>query len=366
MEKSEIDARTARLSGGLNRLGAEAAMLTRRQDVYYFSGFTGDDAVLLLTAERRIRRWLVTDSRYAEEAEKTAPGCEVVLWKKGMAACAGALCKRLRLKRIGYSPASATVAFFNAMSEAAPDGTEWMGVDEAIGAVRSVKSAWEVKAILKALACAETAFAAAKRRWRAGMTEREVKNDLEWEMRRLGADDAAFETIVASGANASLPHAHAGSGKIAPGRMVLVDFGARVGFYHSDLTRTLWPGDMPARWRRRYEAVLAAQDAALAATRDGAARNAPDAAARNALAEHGLDERFIHGLGHGVGLEVHEEPRIGKTAKGVLAAGNIVTVEPGIYFPGSGGIRVEDMALIEKEEARILGSLPRDCDAAVF
>ena len=362
--RDEIPSRLEALFERLERLGLDGAILDRRDDAYYFSGYTGSDAVVLLSVKKR-RGWLVTDSRYAEEAEQTAPGLETVLWRGGFAASVGKMIGKFRLAKMAYTPSTLRVAFFDHMRREA--GTRrWRDIDSEIGDLRSVKSPGEVDAIAKAVACADAAFLAAKKRWRAGMTEIEVKNDLEWEMRRRGAEDASFETIVAVGPNASLPHAHAGNGKIRPGAMLLVDFGARLGRYNSDCTRTLWAGSVPAVWLKRYRKVLAAQAAGLAAIRAGVPCSAPDAAAREVLAGAGLEEKFTHGLGHGVGLAVHEEPRLGKASRRVLAAGNVVTVEPGVYFPGSGGIRIEDMAVVEEEGARVLGMLPKDPESLVF
>ncbi len=223
-----------------------------------------------------------------------------------------------------------------------------------------------MQAIRASLACAEQAFLVAKPRWRIGMTETEIKNDLEWEMRRQGAEGTSFETIVAVGANASLPHAHAGCGKIRAGAMLLIDFGAFRNRYCSDLTRTLWAGDVPKAWRRRYQAVLEAQQAGIAAIRAGARGSDVHRKAVAVFAGCGLADRFTHGLGHGVGLAVHESPRLSTRCDKPLAAGNIVTVEPGVYFPGSGGIRVEDMALVTKTGAEILSSLPKTLDSVVL
>ncbi len=365
MKKNEFPPRLAALFDVLDRLGLDGAVLDNRDDQHYFSGYTGSDAVVVLSARRR-RGWLVTDLRYSEEAGASAPGLEAVVWREAFPAFVGKMLTKAAMKKVGYTPASLRVAFFDGMRAEAKKAGAWRDVGPEISRLRSVKSRSEVRAVEAALACAEAACQASRKRWKVGMTEVEVKNDLEWEMRRRGAEDTAFETIVAVGANASLPHAHAGAGKIRPGRMLLVDFGAKLGRYHSDLTRTLWPGEIPARWRKRLEAVLAAQAAGVAAIRAGVSGREPDAAARRELAERGLEAYFTHGLGHGVGLAIHEDPRLGKRAALPLAAGNVVTVEPGVYFPGAGGIRIEDMVLVEEGGARVLSTLPRDPDSLVF
>ncbi len=348
----------------LAELNLTGAVLDSPADIFYYTGFTGSDAVLVLSAAKR-KTWLVTDSRYSEEALKSAPGCEVVLWKDGFAAFTGRLLKKNRLRKIGFTPASLRVKFFEEMREGAGNSDGWSDVAAAISRQRSRKSPAEVAAVRAALRIAESAFLAAKARWKIGMTERDARNDLEYEMRRLGASDPSFESIVAVGANASLPHAHAGSGKITPGKMLLVDWGAKLNGYCSDSTRTLWPREIPKAWRKRYAAVCAAGQAAVEAIRPGALGKDVHAAARAVLDKAGIGDKFTHGLGHGVGLAVHEEPRLSPTGK-ELAAGNIVTVEPGVYFPGSGGIRVEDMVLVTPDGGEALNSLPRDAEAAVF
>lgn len=350
---------------GLEQAGIGGAVLDRRDDQFYFTGYSGSDAVLVVSAKKR-RGWLITDSRYTEEAERTAPGVEVQIWKGGFGAFTGALLRKLRFSAVAYTPVSMTVSFFDAMKKEAGGVKRWQDAGQDIARLRSVKSPAEVKRIEAALACAEAAFAKAKRRWKPGMSEVEVKNDLEWEMRRGGAQDAAFETIVAVGPNASLPHAHSGGRKIQAGKMLLIDFGARLDRYNSDLTRTLWAGSIPAVWRKRYLAVLEAQQAGIEAIREGVPGKKPHARAMEVFSKAGLAGNFTHGLGHGVGLAVHEEPRLSGVSTGILAAGNIVTVEPGVYFPGSGGIRVEDMALVTKTGCRILSSLRKGLDDMVF
>lgn len=353
------------LYSSLSARGVDGVVLDRRDDQFYFTGYTGSDAVLVLAVKKR-RGWLITDTRYTEEAEKTAPGVETLVWKGGFARFTGDLLRRNRLKKIAHTPHSLSAAFFLSMRDAAAPGAAWEDAGPDIAKLRAVKSASEVKAIEKALACAEAAFLTSKKRWKIYMAETEVKNDLEWEMRRRGAEDAAFETIVAVGANASLPHAHAGSRKIRGGKMLLIDFGARVDRYNSDLTRTLWAGEVPAVWRKRYEAVLAAQRAGTAAIREGIPGIEVDAAARSELTARKMEEYFTHGLGHGVGLAVHEEPRLSRLYNQPLESGNIVTVEPGVYFPGSGGIRVEDMVLVGKGGGRVLSTLRRELEDMIF
>lgn len=360
-----VSARLDLLFSHMAEKGMDAAIINRREDVYYFSGFTGTDTVLFLVAKRR-KLFLVTDARYTEEAEKTAPGYAVTMWKGGFAQFMGKLVKKFSARSVGFVPAAMTVQFHAGVIAEAGKRLAWLTLAPAISAMRAVKSPTELTAMKKALACAEAAFIASRRNWKAGMTEKDVKDDLEWAMRRHGAEDAAFETIVAVAANASLPHAHAGNGKLRPGKMLLIDFGARVGFYNSDLTRTMWVTDIPSVWQKRYQTVLECQLAAIEKLGPGIPGTAADAAARRILARAKIEPYFTHSLGHGVGLAVHEEPRLSHVATEPLLPGNIVTVEPGVYFPGSGGIRIEDMAVIGKTGATILSSLPKDLASQVI
>ncbi len=360
---AEIAARAEKFQNVLDELGLNGALLNRKEDVHYFSGYSGSDAVLLFAGKRR---QLITDARYTEEAAKSVYNCEVVLWRKSFGWFAGTQCRKFKLRKIGYTPSALTVAFFNSLKDALDKSAAWQGIDAKIFELRAIKSRFEIQAMEAALACAEKAFAKAKKRWKAGMTEKEVKDDLEWEMRRFGASDAAFETIVAAGPNASLPHAHAGERLLKKGKMLLIDFGARVGYYNSDLTRTMWLEDIPRIWRKRYQAVLDSQLAAIDVIAAGVTGDVPDSAARAVLAKANMEEYFTHSLGHGVGLAVHEEPRLSRVYLKPLQPGQIVTVEPGVYFPGSGGIRIEDMAAVEKQGVRILSSLPKDPASAVL
>jgi Xaa-Pro aminopeptidase len=270
----------------------------------------------------------------------------------------------MRLRRVGYAPETLTVAAFETIRSAA-GSVAFHRAGEIAARLRAVKSPWEIRRIRRAVRCAEEAFESVRGRIRPGMTEADLRLDLEWEMRRRGAEDAAFETIVAAGTNASRPHAHAGGRKLRPGGLVLVDWGARLGGYASDLTRVLFLGSIPPLWRRRYEHLLAAQRAGIDAIAPGVAARAADAAARERLAGEGLAKWFAHGLGHGLGLAVHEGPRLSPRDERTLWPGNVVTVEPGLYFPGKGGLRLEDDVLVTKTGRSVLSRLPRDLEWAV-
>lgn len=365
MKNNETGLRLTQFLAALAQSGFNAVILDNRDDIFYFTGYTGSDAVALFSVKSG-KGWLITDSRYLEEAQKTTSGAEILIWKEGFSSYVGKMLKKTRAKKVGYTPGTLTAAFWQGMRSQTAAVSEWVDVWPEITALRSVKSPGEISLMRTALACAQQAFLTAKKRWRVGMTETELKNDLEWEMRRLGAQDASFETIVAVAANASLPHAHSGDRKLAPGKMVLIDFGARVNRYCSDLTRTLWPESIPAVWRKRYQAVLDAQAAGIAAICAGVRADVPYKKTVAELNNMKIGDKFTHSLGHGIGLAVHEFPRLAPHNRQPLVAGNIVTAEPGVYFPGAGGIRTEDMVLVEEEGAQVLSSLPKSLDDAVL
>ncbi len=359
--QAQIPQRRARLRAILRRRRLGGVYLTRPEDVRYFSGFTGADSALLVT---RKRVWLITDPRYTEEAEQTAGDCNVLVWKKHPARFAGELAAKQRFKELGYCAGHLTVAAFKEL-KAGARGLKLHGIDDELKDLRALKDAAEVRAIGKALRCAEGAFEATRAWIKPGMREIEVRAELEMQMRRRGASDAAFETIVASGANASRPHAHAGKRKLKAGGLLLIDFGALVDGYNSDLTRVLFLGMIHNFWREKYLRVLDAQRAGIAAILPGATCAAADAAARAVFQEAGCGAYFSHGLGHGVGLAVHEAPRLSVRSREVLQPGHVVTVEPGLYYPRRGGIRIEDIVLITETGRRRLSRLPRDIEAMV-
>jgi Xaa-Pro aminopeptidase len=342
-----------------DRLGA--VYLTRPSSVHYYSGFSGDDSTLLVTQRKA---FLITDFRYVEEAEHSTHDCEVVTWKGSLHGHAGSLLKKSRVTRAGFEASHLSVSAHRALKEPVR-GVRLIPWDAPAAQPRRTKSTWEIRQIRKSLRIAEAGFLAARAQIRPGMLETDLQRELEYQMQLQGADGAAFPTIVARTANASLPHAHPGRRKIQAGGLVLIDWGARLGHYNSDLTRTLFVDSIPAIWRQRYEAVLEAQLLALqnlASTRSGAEI---DQIARKSLAQHKLDKRFGHSLGHGVGLEVHEGPGLGGRSKAPLETGAVVTVEPGVYFPRSGGIRIEDMALVGPSGCTVLSRLPKDLEWAV-
>ncbi len=354
----EVTARVKRFKELLAVSGIAAALVTRKSDVRYFSGFTGDDSCLLLTKRQD---YLITDGRYVEEAKNTTRLYEVVTWKDHPAAFAAELLPGT-IKKIGICDNHLTVHWHKKLLGA---GLNTVPLDSVIANIREQKSAWEVDKIRDSLKAVESAFREFKSRIKVGMTEKELKLELEFLMYRQGVEAPSFDTIVAEGENASLPHAHAGERCIAQGSILLIDFGGIIDGYCSDLTRTLFIGDVSDQWRERYELVLQAQQAGMAVIKAGAETKSSDIAAREVFAAAGVEENYLHSLGHGVGMDIHELPRLSKKAAGKLPAGAVVTVEPGLYYPGFGGIRIEDMVLVERSGVRVLSTLEKDLESAV-
>lgn len=327
----------------------EAAVISHPPNVRYLTGFTGSNGILFLAQGQAV---LFTDPRYELQAAQECD-CRVRVargrtWEAVLrhAARRG---KRLALEadRVSHSTWAQAAARLGRGAKIEPLG-------DAVERMRRVKSAGEIAAIRASAALCVEAFRQAVRRFRPGMTENEAAAEIEYRMRRLGAEGAAFETIVAAGARGALPHARPGGEKLGAGRTVLIDMGANLGGYMSDMTRVIHFGAPSREFLRLYGAVVEAQQAALAELRAGAAAKRVDRAARSALRKHGLERFFTHSTGHGVGLEIHEGPRIGLKSDEILEAGMVVTVEPGVYLAGKAGIRIEDTALVTGTGAEIL------------
>lgn len=321
-------------------------------NVRYLSGFTGSNAALLVFADDR-PAVLATDGRYRTQAAQQAPDLEVAIERAcgrhlaGRAASAG-------VRRLGFESHVVTVDGFDALAgELAQAGPELVRASQTVEALREVKDAGEVALLRLACEAADAALTdlVAGGGLRPGRTEREVGRELEALMLDHGADGVSFETIVASGANSAIPHHRPTDAVLAVGDFVKIDFGALVGGYHSDMTRTFVLGKA-ADWQREiYDLVSAAQRAGRHALRAGASLADVDAAARGVIADAGHGERFGHGLGHGVGLQIHEAPGINASAAGTLLAGSVVTVEPGVYLPDRGGVRIEDTLVVADESS---------------
>ena len=341
-------------------------LVTDLINVRYLSGFTGSNGALLVFADDR-EPVLATDGRYRTQAAQQAPGLEVVIER----ACGRYLAGRAAddgVRRLGFESHVVTVdgldALTNELDERKSDQssgpTELVRASGTVEALREVKDAGELALLRLACEAADTALTELVERGglRPGRTEREVARELEARMLDHGADAVSFETIVAAGPNSAIPHHRPTDAVLATGDFVKIDFGALVAGYHSDMTRTFVLGKA-ADWQLEiYQLVAEAQRAGREALLPGAGLRDVDAAARQLIADAGYGEQFGHGLGHGVGLQIHEAPGIGATSAGTLLAGSVVTVEPGVYLPGRGGVRIEDTLVVPNDASETAGHTP--------
>lgn len=344
----------------LQAAGLDALLVSDLVNVRYLSGFTGSNAALLVFAGDT-PSVLATDSRYRTQAARQAPDLEAAIER----ACGRHLVERAvaaGARRIGFESHIVTVDGFDALSGALSGGADLVRASGTVEGLREVKDAGEVALLRLACEAADAALAAlvARGGLRPGRTERAVARELEALMLDHGADGPSFETIVAAGANSAVPHHRPTDAELAAGDFVKIDFGALVGGYHSDMTRTFVLRTVSSWQEEIYALVAEAQRAGLDALERGTPLKDVDAAARRVIADAGYGEHFGHGLGHGVGLQIHEAPGIGSAAVGALRAGSVVTVEPGVYLPGRGGVRIEDTLLVGERAAESLSRFPKE------
>lgn len=348
--------RRAALAGALEALEVDAVLVTRLPNVRYLSGFTGSNAQALLTASASV---FFTDGRYTEQSRHEVPDMERVTYLRALGEPLAEACGRLGIRRLGFEAHDLTVKALGELRGKA-EGVELVAVGEPVERSRWVKDDEELALLREAQACTDRAFDDLLDRLAVGMTERQVALELEQAVRRAGADALSFESIVAFGENAAEPHHHPSSRVLGEGDVITMDFGALVGGYHADFTRTISFGEPPAELRKIHDIVREAQQAGIDAARAGVTGGEVDAAARRVVEDAGYGERFPHGLGHGVGLEIHEGPSFARDGEDVLPVGAVMTVEPGIYVPGVGGVRIEDMVEIRDGGCRVLASSTRE------
>jgi Xaa-Pro aminopeptidase len=344
--------RSDRLAALLAERGLERMLVTDMVNVRYLTGFGGTNGACICGHDVRL---LLTDFRYTERAEAEVEGWEVVTvrddWLAGIA-------ERLTGKT-GFEDHQMSVRALRRLGEKLPDGVALEGAGGIVEELRRVKDAGELAAIAAAAELADEVWRWSLERGIAGRSERDVARAAEAQMRELGAEPS-FPTIVAAGSNGALPHAEPGEREIGAGELVVFDMGAKLDGYCSDGTRTFATGEPGEHARVVYELVREAQAAALDAVAAGAGGEQVDGVARDAVAAAGHGEHFGHGLGHGVGLEVHEAPRLSQRSEDVLAAGEVVTIEPGVYLPGEFGVRIEDLVVVTEEGYRNLSSTSKE------
>ncbi len=353
----ELKHRLEKFRNKLEERGLPAALIVNEKNVRYLSGFSGGDSALLVTPKHR---FLLTDFRYIEEAQHTAKGWKVKVKPNGLMEKTGELAKKLRLKKIGVEPGSMRLTDMRALRKALRGRhTKIKPQDGMVGELRLLKSPWEVAQIEKALRIQEKCFEQLCKGLKHGVTEREAAAYLRYLMVKDGADDQSFEIMFQIGSNSSLPHGRPTDRKLPDSCIILMDFGAKVAGYHSDLTRTFFLGTIPRQLRKIHEILLQAQLQAIAKIAPGVAMADVDKAARSVIEKAGFGKAFGHSTGHGVGLDIHEAPSLSQRYKGHLCAGMVVTVEPGIYLPGLGGVRIEDDVLVTPNGHRVLSRLSK-------
>jgi Xaa-Pro aminopeptidase len=334
--------------------GADGLLVTHPADVRYLTGFTGSSGALALTSTRAA---LFTDGRYKMQAKQEAVSLRVVVEQKMAAALAVEWMAKAGVRRCGFDSGQTTVAMLDKLRGALPTGLKrgfFALLEAPIARQRELKDADEVQRMRRAAALGCRLFAGVMDHLRPGVMESRVAAELEFAARTAGAEAMSFETIVAGGPRSAMPHGKASQVKLPRRGFVTLDFGIVLEGYCSDMTRTLYLGKPSLRERDVYDSVLEAQQAAIATVRAGVRCEEVDEAARSVLRKAKLDAYFSHSTGHGVGIEIHEGPRLSTRQKQILEAGMVITIEPGVYLPGEYGVRIEDMVLVTKTGGEVL------------
>lgn len=346
---SEFELRRERLLSARREVRFDAFVVTTDSNVRYLSGFTGSNGALLLTLDRAL---LFTDPRYQIQAEEESDG-EVKIARGPLLKELSTWVTRLKLKALAFEAGRISFEDHRQLKELTK-GLRLRPVPGAIESLRMVKSPAEIAAIKASVQLNSAALEQALRHFKASMTEVDLAAEIEYRMRRLGADGPAFDTIIASGKRSALPHARPSGSPIQQDELLLMDMGANVAGYASDMTRTHAVGKLDSKKRRMHRAVLESQLAAIDTVKPGVSCANVDRAARNVLRRFGMEPLFIHSTGHGLGLEIHERPRVGRKERTKLEAGMVITIEPGVYQEGFGGVRIEDTVVVTSGGCQIL------------
>jgi Xaa-Pro aminopeptidase len=353
---TEFEQRCRSVSLRLATHKVNALLVSSPANVRYLSGYTGSNGLMLIL-EREAH--FFTDPRYTLEVSRGITA-KVHIAKGPLTDEAAKLIKRKKLKKIGFEPASLTYEAYARIKDELPLGASLVPVAKIVGDLRSIKSPSEIDKIRQSVLVNSEAYARTLKRIRVGVKEQEIAAELEFQMRVLGAEKPAFETIVAAGTRTALPHAHPTSHRFAANELLLIDVGATVDGYASDMTRVAYAGQPSQRIRELYGAVLEAQLAAIRAVKSGVEARKVDGAARDVLKRHQLDRAFVHSTGHGLGLEIHEMPRVARKEKSRLRPGMVITIEPGAYIGELGGVRIEDTVLVTDQGCEVLTPTTKD------
>ncbi|HKN23699.1 MAG TPA: Xaa-Pro peptidase family protein [Candidatus Acidoferrum sp.] len=341
----------------LKRRQLDCLLVTHPANWYYLTGFTGDSGILVITPGGST---LITDGRFTTQAKQESPSVQLELQKGGLYVSLADWLAQKGIRRAGYDPEQWTLAQWKTLRKASGAKCRAIEARGVVESLRMKKDAQELAAMRKAAILAGEVLQGAVKLLRPGVTEIEIAAEIEFQMKKRGASGPAFETIVAFGARGALPHARPTAKRLRKNELVVLDLGVILGHYCSDITRSVYVGRATRRIRQWYRAVQDANQAAIAAVGSGVSCGEVDAAARNVLNKNGLERHFVHSTGHGLGLEVHEAPRVARGQSIRLEAGNVITIEPGVYIEGVGGIRIEDDVAVGFRGSEVLTRVTRD------
>jgi Xaa-Pro aminopeptidase len=335
----------------------DCLVVTHPANWYYLTGFTGESGALVISMDGTT---LLTDGRFTVQGKEETSGVKIELQQGGLYPALGAMLRKKRLRRGGYDANHLTVTQWDTLRKALGSMGRGFEASGLVERLRMRKDAQELAIMRKAAILAGEVLEGVLKLVKPGVRESELGAEIEYQMKKRGASGTSFETIVASGPRGALPHARPTAKKLRKNELVVLDLGAILGHYCSDMTRTVHVGRANKRVREWYRSVQEAQEAAVAAVRAGVTCGEVDAAARDVLKKNGLEQYFVHSTGHGLGLEVHEDPRIARGQTVRLEAGNVITIEPGVYVQGVGGIRIEDDVVVEPGRNEVLTRVKRD------
>ncbi len=351
-----IDQRIKKATGLLRKNSLDAVIVTEINHVHYLSGFTGSNGIVVLAPSKA---YFLTDFRYGVQARKEVKGCQIITASRQLVTELPQLPVFAKGARVGIEGDFISLTMFDKIKELLPEMT-FKPVSGLIESLSVIKDSDEIGRIRKAVRIADRAFADTIRLLKPGVKEKDIALEIEYKMRKLGAENASFETIVASGQRSAMPHGRASERKLRKGDFVTLDFGCLYQGYASDITRTVVLGKATERQKKIYNTVLAAQKASCKAVKPGMACSRVDGVARDIIMKAGYGDNFGHGLGHGVGLLVHDRPILSPQSTDVLEPGMVITIEPGIYISNWGGVRIEDDVLVTLNGGQILSKSPKE------